>query len=166
MAMMDDLLEEMTKERDEIAAAADRNAAKFTKIARLNREYIEQIKLKDELIGILTKASHDNNEAAAAKNKQLGEKVQALTDELAEKTMKENEVEFKRQIKDYIAGLLLNINDENYRLVETADRFANWFTRHLVNRVASNVQCVAAELNKWSRSTGKFVSLKIMVNYF
>ena len=72
-------LEEMREERDEIAAAADRNAAKFTKIARLNREYIEQIKLKDELIESLTKTSQDNNEAAAAKNKQLSEKVQALT---------------------------------------------------------------------------------------
>ena len=39
---LEDQLAELRQENDEIRAAADRNAVKFCKVARLNREYLEE----------------------------------------------------------------------------------------------------------------------------
>ena len=51
---LEDQIRELEEENKEIRAAADRNAAKFTKIARFNRQYIEKnqslLKEKKELI--------------------------------------------------------------------------------------------------------------------
>ena len=90
--MMDDLLEEITKERDEIAAAADRNAAKLTRLARLNREYLEQ------------------NKKLGDENKQLKEKVQALIEQLAKKTTQLEES--KKPVDD--AGLNHQIGEVSF----------------------------------------------------
>ena len=69
---MADRIEELTKENDAIAAAADRNAAKFTKIARCNREYIElnQLLLKEK------KDLIEKNEKLIKKNDMLVEQVE------------------------------------------------------------------------------------------
>lgn len=47
---MKQTVKDLDAENDEIRQAGDRNAAKMTMVARKNREYINQLKIKDEQI--------------------------------------------------------------------------------------------------------------------